>query len=281
MASNEDLEKAGQLFAERVEPRLRGLLAKTGVRHASELPRDEALEIFRKALVETVAATAPEVSVVALNHVLRSVAHPAFGRAFDLAKASAAVRFDAFATVAGVDAAIVLAGLGLPVAPLDRKTLRILTAPSNDIDEVVARFSKFKSALVGYSACDLPFYMLLTDCLVTLAERVPFHPLLAGVKQLIDRAGGFSQPYTPPFQHGLLLFARMPGDRFEAIMLHDRNPSKGSIMLQAGWTVHEHRFGAPNDGYLPVPMQFFQNAIDDPAVAMWIWRQAGKLDFIN
>jgi hypothetical protein len=281
MVSKEDAEKAGALLAERAEPRLEALLGEHGARHPSELPRDVAAEIFRRALVETAAATAPGASLDALSHGLRSFANPAFGRAFDRVRTLAASEANAFAVAAGADAAIVLAAFGLPVAPFDRKALRILAEPSNDIDEVMGRFSKCKSAFVGYSVCDLPFYMLVTDCLVTLMERAPVHPRLAAVELLIDRVGGLPRGSGARFQHSLALFAREPGDRIDTVILPDPRPDKGSILLQAGWTVDGQHFGAPNDGYMPVPMQFLQHAISDPETAMWIWRPVGRRAFVH
>ena len=281
MAKNEELENAGALLAERAEPRLRALLAEHGVQRPSELPRAVAAEIFRRALVETAAATAPNASLDALDHGMRSFLHPAFGGAFERIRALTSANFDAFAMASGADAAIVLAAFGLPVAPFDRKSPRVLAEPSSNIDKVITAFSKFKSAFVGYSACDLPFYMLVTDCIVTLMERVSVHSHLAGVRRLMDRAGEIPRPSGAPFQHGIMFFAREPGDRIETVVLKDPNPNKGSALLQAGWAVDGQPFGAPNGGYMPVPLQFLDAAIGDPAIAMWIWRPVGNRVFVN
>jgi len=75
---------------------------------------------------------------------------------------------DAFEMTSGIYAAVVLAGYGLPVAPFDLEAMRILAKPSSDIDTVRALFSGDRGAYVGYSTCDAPFYLLLTDCVRSL-----------------------------------------------------------------------------------------------------------------
>jgi hypothetical protein len=101
---------------------------------------------------------------------------------------------DAFEMTRGILAAVVLAGYALPVAPFDLEA-HILAKPSNDIDTVQALFSADKGAYVGYSTCDAPFYLLLTDCVRSLRQLVPVHPRLSEVKQLFahwpDAAIGF------------------------------------------------------------------------------------------
>jgi hypothetical protein len=133
---------------------------------------------------------------------------------------------------------------------------------------VLALFSRNKTALVGYSACDAPFYVLLTDCIRTLRQRVPSCPELADIKQLFGRSGGslppdLGQNFTP----GMALFRRQPRDTISTVGSLDPNPTVGSIMLCAGWQVDGEPQGAPNDGYFPVPAQLLRAVAYDPAVA--------------
>jgi hypothetical protein len=113
---------------------------------------------------------------------------------------------DAFEMARGVHAAIALAGWGLPVASFDLEAMRIKAKPSNDIDTVQALFSADKGAYVGYSTCDAPFYLLLTDCISTLRQLVPVHPMLSELRHLLAR-GNVSLPPDPgqPFRHGMAI----------------------------------------------------------------------------
>jgi hypothetical protein len=85
----------------------------------------------------------------------------------------------------GVDAAVLLAGFGLPVAPFVFRH-GMLEEPSNDIEAVLAMFSRRTEALVGYNSCDAPFYVLLTDCVRSFRSK---HPHI----QLSLMSGGFSR----------------------------------------------------------------------------------------
>jgi hypothetical protein len=176
----------------------------------------------------------------------------------------------------GVRAAVVLAGFGLPVAPFDLKAMRILAKPSNDIDTVQALFSADKGAYVGYRTCDAPFYLLLTDCVRTLLQLVPTHPTLSEVRELLARANG-SLPPDPgmPFRSGMAIFGRQPGDTISTVALLDPHPARGSIMLYAGWQVDGEPFGAPNEGYVPVPGQLLRAVVTDPTVAHAFWQASG------
>jgi hypothetical protein len=175
---------------------------------------------------------------------------------------------DAFDMTRGIYAAVVLAGFGLPVAPFDLARTRILGKPSNDIDTVLSLFSPDKTAFVGYSTCDAPFYLLLTDCVRTLRELVPVHPRLSEVRKLFARTGG-SLPPDPGqrFISGMVIGGRQPGDTISTIGLLDPDPTAGSLMLYAGWEVDGVPRGAPNDGYVPVPAQLLRAVVFNPEVA--------------
>jgi hypothetical protein len=145
--------------------------------------------------------------------------------------------------------------LGLPVAPFDLAATRIRAKPSNDIDTVQALFSADKGAYVGYSTCDAPFYLLLTDCISTLRQLAPVHPMLSELRQLFARQGaslpsGPRQPFTP----GMAVINRQPGDAISTVGLIDPDQQGGSIMFYAGWQVNGEPYGAANEGYLPVPV---------------------------
>jgi hypothetical protein len=280
--SKEFIDLAGEIFFSKVEPRLKDLLAKRGVRDAHELPREAATQILQQAVVETAAINFPSVDIGSLSHVFGSFTHSEFGPAFTRAISQLEKQNDAFAMTEGRDAAVALAGLGLAVAPFDRKTLRISGEPSNNIAAVLGRFRTMKTAFVGYSVCDSPFYLVYTDCISTLLKRIKTHSQLADVQTLFSRTSN-TTPADPgiPFRHGLALFAREPGDRFSTVALNDPSPTSGSIVFLAGWRDSLGAQGAPNDGFMPIPAQFTRAALDNVEIAHWIWRPVGNRTYIN
>jgi hypothetical protein len=224
----------------------------------------------------TAAESCPDARRDVLQHGMTAFRHPLFGPAFSRLKAGLDLPTDAFAFATGPDAAIVLAAFGLPVAPFDRKTPRILANPSNDIDVVARNFARWKTAYVCYSPCDIPFYMLLTDCVRTAPAQITAHPHLREAKQLLERAGmELPKGPFPAFKHGIVLIPREPGDTISTAFLRNPSAHEGSVALYAGWTINDKRDGAPNDGFLPVPMQFLEGALKDPQIAMWLWRPVG------
>jgi hypothetical protein len=283
MSAEDDfyLRAGGELFA-RAEPRLCELLAEQGVSDPHELQADLRWKLFRRAIVETAAVSAPTANLGALDHGLRAFAHPAFSPALSRVTALTPKESNAFALAAGIDAAVVLAGFGLHVAPVDRKSPRLLADASNDIDTVIDRFSRWKTAFVGYSSCAAPFYFLVTDCVRTLQQRLDTHAGLQHVRTLFQRSGKEApRGMTKLFQHGLAIFAREAADQIPTFALQDPSPTAGSIVLYAGWIEDGLAKGAPNGGYIPVPIQFLRHAISDPSVAFWIWHPVGVRSYLQ
>lgn len=265
----------------RAEPRLNQLLAEHGAKSPQDLPPELAGNILRQVMIEA-AATVQGANVQALSHGLGAFMRDDFGPALKRAKAFAEEEKDAFSMVAGIDAAIVLAGFGMEVAPFDRKNPRILANPTNDIDAAKQNFLRWKTAFVGYSPCKAPFYILVTDCRKTLCDRLRTDPRLLPVRQLFERQGGKLPPdEKQPFRHGVSIFPREPGDKIEMLCLMDPNPHTGSIWLFAGWEENGVLKGAPNDGYVPVPTAFLRHAMEDPAIAQWIWHPVGVRSYVQ
>ena len=266
-------DAAGAILLQKAERRFEGLLAHHGVSNPSKLPTALQEQILQRAIVATAAATFPTANIEMLKHGFRSCAHSAFLAGIERMKLSCRDEGDAFEMTRGIYAAVVLAGYGLPVAPFDLEASRILAKPSNDIDTVLALFSRDKGAFVGYSVCDAPFYLLLTDCVQTLRQRVPVRPELSEVRKLFARVAS-PLPYDPGqrFTSGMGLFGRQPGDTISTVGLLDPDPMAGSIMLYAGWQIDGRPDGAPNDGYLPVPRQLLRAVVNDPTVAYSFWR---------
>jgi hypothetical protein len=156
-------DKAGAILLQKVEQRLEALLAEHGASDPGELSRALQSQLLRSAILETAAANFPAANLEMLKHGFRSFTHSAFIAAMDRMRLACKSPGDAFAMTRGIHAAVVLAGYGLPVAPFDLEAMRIVAKPSNDIDTVLALFSADKGAYVGYSICEAPFYLLLTD----------------------------------------------------------------------------------------------------------------------
>ena len=133
---------------------------------------------------------------------------------------------------------------------------------------MIAQFGRWKMAHVGYNVCAAPFYVLLTDCVQTLVQKVVVHPKLVEIKTLFERPGSALPPDPgQSFVSGMAIFARLPGDTISTIGLGDPRPSWGTIVLYAGWEVDGQPHGAPNNGYMPVPVQLLRGVMINPAVA--------------
>lgn len=264
------------LLAKKMEPKLKAALEAHGVSSPTELPPDIAQKILIECMTTTAAESFPGAQLDALKHTMTAFGDPTSQAAIARLKSEPSTPSDAFSFASGSDAAIALASFGLPVAPFDRKIFRILAEPSNDISVVSKNFAKWKSAYVGYSPCDIPFYVLMTDCMRTMCSLVRTHEKLDQVRNLLARSG-VALPTGPfsDFKHGMLLLPREPGDTISTIHLNNPSPSGGSIMFLAGWSVGGQRLGAPNDGFFPVPKQFLRSALNEPEVAMWVWRPVG------
>jgi hypothetical protein len=169
----------------------------------------------------------------------------------------------------------VLAGLGLPVAPYDLDAGRITDQPTNDIDAALFLFSSAKTAFVGYDVCAAPFYLFMTDCVRTLRQRVVNDRNLVELALLFERADGATLPPDPgrSIQHAMGLFPRRPGDTISAVGLISPHATGGSIVLHAGWKVEDQSYGAPGDGYLPVPLGLVHAAVNKRGVAGVFWHR--------
>jgi hypothetical protein len=269
-------DKAGAILIEKTEQRLEALLAEHGVSDPGELSSALQSQLLQRATMEAAAANFPAANLEMLKHGFRSFFHPAFAAAMERMRLSCKRPGDAFDFTTGLHAAVVLAGYGLPVAPFDLRAMRIVATPSNDIDTVLQLFSRDKGAYVGYSSCEAPFYLLQTDCIRSLRRLVQAHPRLSEVRELFTRTGR-PLPADPgqSFIHGMAVVARQPGDTISTVALLDAHPMGGSVMLYAGWRVDGEAYGAPNEGYVPVPGQLFRAVVNDPRVAYSFWPSAG------
>jgi hypothetical protein len=173
---------------------------------------------------------------------------------------------EAFDILSGTPAAVFLAGWGLPVAPFDMEQMCIKAEPSNDIGTVHKMFAADDKAIIGYSTCDAPFYLVLTNCLATLRQLLPNHPMLAELRQLLARRGSaLPSDNGQLFIPGMMLLDRQVGDTISTVFL-DPQPMGGKINLYAGWRVNDEPYGVSNDGCLPVSAQLLRALMDDPRI---------------
>jgi len=275
-------DKAGEIFFAKAAPRLEALLKKYEVSDPSELSPALQRQLLQSTVLETAAVNFPETNLEMVKHQFRSFLHSVFLSAMDRMMVSCRGQSDAFEMTRGIYAAVVLAGFGLPVAPFDLQATRILAKPSNDIDTVLDLFSRDKGAYVGYSTCEAPFYLLLTDCVGSMRHLVAADRRLSGVKKLFARS---NKPLPPDpgesFVHGSAIIARQPGDTISTVALIDPRPTGGSVMLYAGWQVKGEPCGAPNEGHIPVPRQLLRAVVFDPTVSFSFWDTDGGPKLIN
>jgi hypothetical protein len=252
-------EKAGAILFAKAAKRFEDLVAEHEASDLNDLPRALQKELFERAIIEATDLQHP-------GHGFGSFGHPAFIPAWERVRSFTTIATGAFEMASGVDAAVLLAGFGLPVAPFVFRH-GMLEEPSNDIEAVLAMFSRRTEALVGYNSCDAPFYVLLTDCVRSFREQASTHPALFDVRRLFARAGD-SLPPDPgkPFQPGMALFPRELGDMISTVML-DSRPDVLSTVLYAGWRAGHPARGCTFDGRLPFPFLLLRAVAYNPKFA--------------
>lgn len=241
------------------------------------LSKNQRTELLKSSMLEAVAGLNPDADFDGLRRIFDFMGDERFMPA--LRRLRQAPYGGAFDPAQGIDSAIVLAGAGLNVRPLDRKTGRIIGSLASGIDAAQTVFEKAKTAWVGYHPAEAPFYMLVTDCVVTAYDTVKSNPAFADLKAKMEGGGNAfpSRPVLPPFRHGVLTFAREPHDQIETLAIEDPHPSRGSVMLLAGWKDGTRTEGVPNEGALFVPAQFVRKLVEDPQVLQWVTRPVGGL----
>ncbi len=240
------------------------------------LSRVEQTELLKAAFVQATVIKNPFADFDSVRRVFDCLGDVRFTGA--LSRLRAQPYGTAFDPSIGLDAAIVLAGAGLEVFPLDKKNGQRIGKEATSIDQAERVFSRAKTAWVGYNPSTAPFYVAVTDCMITMYEILKTDPRFSELKARIDAGGTFpTPPKVPKFRHGLVFFARQPGDMIETLAIEDPNPDRGSIMLLAGWVENGRPAGVPNEGAIPVPAQLVRNLIQDPRVLQWLARPVGGL----
>lgn len=274
----DEIDDAALIFGSKVSPILQRKLSEHGVSDPKDLPRETAVKILLEASTEAALQHFPHANVGKLQQGIHAFTNPRFSAALMRAEAIVTRSTDAFEMCVGPDAAVVLAGFGIKVAPFDRRKRSIIGDLTNNVDEVYERFANLKTAFVGYSPSDAEFYVLVTDSLSDLKSKLKSSRQLKPVADVVSRAGGELPTGTGgAFQHFGAVFARWPDDQLETLFLEDAHPDRGSVLFQAGWRERETRRGAPNDGFLPVPLALLRGALADPKLAFWLTEPKGQL----
>jgi hypothetical protein len=271
---------AFQELIKKTAPRLTAELASRGVSSPDELPLEVARKILEDVLVATSVAHFPTADASKLLMGLRTFTDPLFSQALERVCASASSRPDPFEPAVGFDAAIVLAGFGIPVAPLDKKSGKALGPASRNIGDVAAAFSKKKTALVGYPSQSVEFYVLASDCLRTLRRLVMSDPVFSDIKHLIERSGGKLPPDPGvDFRHFSVLIGRQKGDRIATMNYLDPRPSGGSTILLAGWEEDGVAYGVPDSGLVMMLKQVAIGAAQNPKLSFWLTEEDSRKPF--
>lgn len=279
--SNSEAEFADAVFAElakRAEPIFARKLADRGASRPEDLPKVVADKIFKDAFLEA-ASTNPEADLAMLGRVLDALASEVFRAAFSREIAKKSEPYDAFAFLQRADSAVVLAGLGLPVRPIQPGTLKPLGGWCRTAETARATFDGSRGALVGYDPTTAPFYVALTDCQDTLIRRATNDPHFAELAALMRRQGGvIPELVGKPFQHACMLLPRLKGERPNSVVSLDDDPQTGSIMFIAGWRANGERGGTPGGAELwPVPTRLFNSLITDAMTLFWMTRKPSLL----
>jgi hypothetical protein len=271
---SDQLNHAIDAFSEHASARVGALFDKHGVTSVEELPY-LAKHQLRRALVETAAKHFPTKNAELLANYILSSLHPVFQAALSQLSCSLERACSVVEMARGVDSAVVLAGFGLPVAPFDAGESRIIGGPSNDIDTVLTLFEGNENALVGYNVCAAPFYLLVANSIYTLSHRILHDPDFSQIKLLVERERGGQLLPDPGLKQTcwLSLLKRAPGDTIASVGVSDVDGKLKltPIMLFAGRQVNGQPYGAPNDGYLPVPGVLLRRLIANPADSDAFW----------
>lgn len=263
-------------LAARAEPILQAKVAASGVGSFKDLGRDIAGAMLRDSLLE---AAAGHFIGMDLDSFRRGV--DAFFDASWLAAWGRVMKqLDeprlAFDMSVGPDIAMVLAGVGLAVVPLDKRTMRPIGTPTRDWREAAKTFGRLKTAFVGYNTATAPFYVLLTDCMNTMNSVVQTDPRMAHARQAVRRTGWGFKGVPSAFQHSTLLVPRDESDQFETLVLEDPRLDRGSVMFLAGWQEDGETLGTTNDGFFGIPLQVVHAILNNPAFFAWVNPSIGK-----
>lgn len=257
-------------LATKADPILAAKIRASGVADFRALGPDICGAMLKDSLIEAAAAHFSGIDISSFRRAVDACFDPVWMAAWSRAKQALDDRHGAFDMAVGPDLAVVLAGIGLEVVPLDKKTMQPLGEPSSDWREVSATFGRLKTAFVGYDTTTAPFHALLTDSLNLMVAALNTEPMLSSAAALARRVGYEFEPSPALFQHAALLFPRDETDRFETVALDDPRPDRCTVMFLSGWRADGNACGAPNDGFMAIPLQVAHAILNNPAFFGWL-----------
>jgi hypothetical protein len=164
--SSDQVDNAIDAFSDHTAARVGALLDKYGLAIFDEdgrtiydkLPYSVKCEV-RRAYVETAREYFPTPDAERIAHFNLSALHPFYWKAHEWLSWLLAGQGpgSVVGSVAGIESAVVLAGYGLPVAPLDAVGRRIIGKPSNDIDTVLSLLRITKTLWWCTTSASRPF----------------------------------------------------------------------------------------------------------------------------
>ena len=255
---------AGKEMLKRVGAVLEGKLTARGVENFTALSPDIQEQLYRDAVMEA-AIHMPGVDLAMLNRVLDGIFRSDLSDAVQRLVRESGAPYDAFDFASGVDAAVLMAFFGLPVAPMERVS-GALTAPlTTEIDAVVEAFETSQADLVGYASAQAPFYVLITDCQDTVAQLLTSEPKAARIADLFERDGlPLPKRLGTPFVKACWIFRRRPDDRVGGLMYIDPRDDWGSYFFFAGFMDGDEPKGAGDSGLKPVSRQLLYALLRSP-----------------
>lgn len=255
----------GQEMLGRAERLLKEKLASRRLADLEDISPDVQEQLVREALTET-AAQVQGADLGLLQDILDGVFRTELRQAVQNVLSGLSAPYEPFDFAAGLDAALVLAFFGLPIAPMERASGRITAPLSTNLDQVTADFEATDADLVGYSTCEAPFYVLFTDCHDTVARLIASEPKLERIRVLFERDSlPLPQDHGRPFVHACWIFRRQPGDRIGGLQYFDPRDDRGAFFFFAGFLEDGRQTGGgENGGLKPVPRQLLYALLQAP-----------------
>lgn len=255
----------GQELLGRAVDRLNEKLAARGLTALDQTSVDVQEQFVREAITET-AFLVPGADLAMLNSILDGVFRSELRDALQAILPGLSAPFEALDFASGVDAALIMAFFGLPVAPMERGSGQITSPLSVDLGQVAADFDAIDADLVGYSTCEAPFYVLFTDCHDTVARLLRSEVKLDRIRTLFERDDlPLPEDRGTPFVHACWIFRRQRGDRVGGFMYMDPRTDWGSFFLFAGFMEDcQPKGGGEHGGLKPVPRQLLKALLQAP-----------------
>lgn len=261
---------AFHVLASKANPILERLLKERGVADFKELTRAQAGEVLKASLMEAAVLNMPGLDLNALRRAVTAITDDTFTSAMGRLLAKRGEGHAAFDPAQGEDHAIVLAGWGVPVAPLDRRSGKIIGPVARNAGEAAKVFGRFKTAFVGYQPAAAPYHLMVTDCFNTMLLIINRHPGMAAFREALTRVGApMPTGRAEPFKHAAIVAPKSPHDRVETFALEDPSPHSGSVMMTTGWLEDGEHMGVPQE-WLPFPRRVITEALHRADLAAFL-----------